>query len=221
MLLRPPRFEALSAFVLLAIFFATPALADVPVTMVGFEFSPRDLIVQAGETVTWFNPEGMFHTVTDGEGSLDPEAGVVFDTYFLGDIEQTFSYVFSDSGVYPYFCRFHEELNMVGTVTVTPVPSTGVGTPASLPSLSVSPNPMRDDATLEFQLEHSTDVTVSVYDVTGRRVRDLFRGPLPQGEQTFRWDGRDGDSKALPNGMYVMRLEHSGGTVSTRVALLR
>lgn len=219
MLLRPPRFEALLSF--LAILFASSAFADVPVTIVGFEFMPRDIVIEAGETVTWSNPEGQFHTVTNGGGSVDPEAGFVFDAYLLGDPKQMFSQAFPDSGVFSYFCRFHESLNMMGTVMVTAPAGTGVGSSGASPELSISPNPSRGDAALRFRLTRSAEVGVAVYDLTGRRVRQLYRGSLTQGDHALRWDGRDDNGVSLSSGVYVLRLESLHEARSARVTLLR
>lgn len=219
MLLRPPRLEALLVFLVACL--ASPVRADVPVTMVGFEFSPRDIVIDVGDTVTWSNPEGMFHSVTDGAGAADPEAGFRFDTYFLGDPEQTFAYTFPDSGTFLYFCRFHEALAMTGTVTVKGPAGTGVGSSVAPTDLHAMPNPARDGTTLAFALPHSMEVRADVYDLAGRRVRELFRGRLAKGIQTLQWNGRDQRSVDVPSGVYVMRLEAPGASSSIRVTLLR
>jgi plastocyanin len=198
--------------------------ADVTITMVGFEYSPRDVTAQVGETITWVNPEGMAHTVTDGLGSGDPAAGLLFDVLFLDGPEQTFSHAFADTGVYSIFCRFHEALNMTGTITVVGAVGTGVpvGAPVSLAStLVASPNPVRDSASLSFYLAQPIDVRIDVYDPTGRRVREVFRGPLAKGQQIVTWDGRAADLSPLPSGVYLMRVETARESASKRVVLVR
>ncbi len=210
------------AFSSFPVLFAPAAIADVTITMVDFTFSPRDVTIQIGETVTWVNPDGMFHTVTNGPDSGDPEAGLLFDTYFLGDFEQTFSYAFADSGVYPFLCRFHEPLDMKGTVTVLAANGTGVpGSRSDASRLLASPNPARDETAVAFRLDTRSAIRVDVYDLTGRRIRELFHGTLSAGEQSVRWDGRDAATAAVPSGVYVIRLEMPRGSTSARVTLLR
>ena len=195
--------------------------ADTVVTMVGFTFEPRDVTITAGETVTWTNPEAMFHTVTSGPGSIDPEAGFTFDEYFLGDLKQRFAYAFADSGTFPYFCRFHEGLKMVGTVTVLPAQDTGVpGAGASVLDLTVQPNPTRGATTLSFALRTEGAVRVAVYDLSGRLVQEVFRGRLPEGRQAVTWDGNNGSGAQAASGAYVLRLETKNGALTSRVMLL-
>jgi hypothetical protein len=42
----------------------------------------------------------------------------------------------------------------------------------------------------------------SLFDVLGRRVRDLGTATTEPGLSTFRWDGRDEAVRALPGGLY-------------------
>jgi hypothetical protein len=51
-------------------------------------------------------------------------------------------------------------------------------------------------------------VDLSVYDVTGRRVRNLISGRLPTGRShTVRWDGRDQRGIPVAAGVYFYRLD--------------
>jgi flagellar hook assembly protein FlgD len=49
-------------------------------------------------------------------------------------------------------------------------------------------------------------VGVEIYDAEGRRVRELARGTLPEGEQIVNWDGPGDDVRALPPGVYFARI---------------
>jgi LPXTG-motif cell wall-anchored protein len=84
------------------------------VTIRDFEFTPSDVTVAEGGTVTWTNSGQAPHTVTsDGFDSGTLEAG---DTY---------SETFDSAGTVSYRCNFHPE--MTGTVTVVAAAS---GAPA-------------------------------------------------------------------------------------------
>ena len=103
---------------------AAPALATVHiVNQTGTTFVPDNLEVAIGDTVRWVYSGGS-HTVTNGTGASDPQAGVLFDAPLNG-ANPTFEYVFDGpTGVYSYFCRPHETLGMTGQVVVaaeTPV----------------------------------------------------------------------------------------------------
>ncbi|MDH5442616.1 MAG: plastocyanin/azurin family copper-binding protein [Candidatus Nomurabacteria bacterium] len=89
---------------------AMPGLADKA-------FSPQNITVEVGTTVTWTNTDSVMHTVTSGNsnGSVGSPDGK-FNSGFLkkGD---TFSYTFNETGVFPYHCTPHPWAT--GTITVT------------------------------------------------------------------------------------------------------
>jgi len=72
------------------------------------------LQVAAGTTVTWTNHDAIIHSVTSG--SPDAPDGA-FDSGFF-DQAGTFSFTFTDSGDYTYFCMRHNFMR--GTVSVVP-----------------------------------------------------------------------------------------------------
>jgi len=41
-----------------------------------------------------------------------------------------------------------------------------------------------------------------MYDLRGRRVRLLARGPFPAGDQQLSWDGRDASGRRVAPGIY-------------------
>ena len=74
----------------------------------------------------------------------------------------------------------------------------------------VTPNGdgVNDEVGLRFsllQLARDQTVTVEVFDLTGRRVRQVYEGPARSGGHEHRWDGR-GDAGALPPGVYLYRV---------------
>ena len=83
---------------------------DIDITTMSF---PADTPVAKGDTVRWTNKTGMTHTVTADE----PPSPPTFDSGNLATNE-SFQYVFSDAGAFPYHCRIHPA-RMKGKVTVT------------------------------------------------------------------------------------------------------
>lgn len=78
------------------------------VTISNFAFSPKQLSVKAGTTVTWTNNDSVAHTVTSDDGFF--ESGTL-------NAGGTYSYVFPAPGTYNYYCRPHPY--MTATVVVT------------------------------------------------------------------------------------------------------
>jgi GEVED domain len=88
--------------------------------------------------------------------------------------------------------------------------------PTSLEFSPIVPNPSRDASEIRFGLPRDTDVSLVVYDVTGRQVNMLIDRHMPAGEQSMRWDYRDSGGRPLPAGIYVVVLRASGQTLTRR-----
>ena len=68
-------------------------------------FDPYSVLINTGETVTWFNADTAAHTVTSGIPASN-EIGLNFDSgLFMAGA--TFPYTFNSPGEYPYFCMVH------------------------------------------------------------------------------------------------------------------
>jgi hypothetical protein len=97
----------------------------------------------------------------------------------------------------------------------------GVATETSTPDgtfvlESAYPNPFAATTTIGFTLPSAQDVTLTVYDVLGRRVATLVDGVRQAGEQTVRFD-----AASLPSGMYFYRLDAGGTQLTQRVTVIR
>lgn len=60
----------------------------------------------------------------------------------------------------------------------------------------------------------------AVYDLTGRRVRTLYRGAVARGLTTVSWDGRDERGEALRPGVYLVRFATRGDAAVARIVRL-
>jgi flagellar hook assembly protein FlgD len=70
------------------------------------------------------------------------------------------------------------------------------------------------------RMEVLIPVTLGLYDVSGRRVRALFRGEATAGESDYEWDGRDDRGRPAAAGLYFARVQAAGEAPRT-AALLR
>lgn len=82
-------------------------------------------------------------------------------------------------------------------------------------------NPARAPARIEFTLPSATEVTLEVFDVTGRRVREIARGPRVAGTHRALWDGRDHDGAPVAGGVYFYQLRAGGDSRALRFVLLK
>jgi LPXTG-motif cell wall-anchored protein len=93
------------------------AAASGGVTIQDFAFSPATITVDAGDTVSWSNRDGVQHSATADDGS--------FDTGLLRR-GQSGSHTFTEAGTFAYHCTPHP--NMTATVVVRAASTTSSGT---------------------------------------------------------------------------------------------
>jgi hypothetical protein len=85
------------------------------------------------------------------------------------------------------------------------------------------PNPARAGrATLELALESPAPVTVRVHDVQGRVVRTLLDTErMDAGSAPRTWDLRDDAGRAVPDGIYFVRVVTPDAVDGARLVVLR
>ena len=91
--------------------------------------------------------------------------------------------------------------------------------PASTALHQNHPNPFNPSTIIRYTLARPARVTLSVYDVTGRLVRELLDGPKPAGEFQVEWDGRTLRGEPASSGVYFYRMA-AGDLVETRKMVL-
>jgi hypothetical protein len=83
-----------------------------------------------------------------------------------------------------------------------------------------TPNPGTDDQLFRFTLPAAGRVRLTIYDISGRLVRQPLRdAPFAAGRAEWLWDGRDTRGGKTAPGVYLVRLE--AGTFSATRRVLR
>ena len=73
------------------------------------------------------------------------------------------------------------------------------------------PNPFNPAVVIPLELAtDAAQVSLTVYDVLGRRVRQVWDGPLGAGSHRFVWDGRDESGRAVAAGVYIYQVAVDG-----------
>ncbi len=88
------------------------------------------------------------------------------------------------------------------------------GTPRAYELLPNYPNPFNPSTAVTYYLPRATEVDLGVFDVRGRRVATLARGPEAAGVHTAAWR-----AEGQASGVYLIRLK-VGGKCLTRKCLL-
>ncbi|MDE0088821.1 MAG: leucine-rich repeat domain-containing protein [Candidatus Poribacteria bacterium] len=100
----------------------------------------------------------------------------------------------------------------------------------SVPSTNTSllpnyPNPFNPETWIPYQLSEPADVTLTIYDIQGRVVRNLDLGHQRAGmyhsrSRAAHWDGRNAQGESVASGIYFYTLT-AGEFTATRKLLIR
>jgi len=83
------------------------------------------------------------------------------------------------------------------------------------------PNPFNPSTTIKYSIPKRTDVTISVYNLLGRKIRTITIEKQSAGEHEVNWDGTDQSGKAVASGIYFYRLTSGNYTESKKMILLK
>jgi hypothetical protein len=83
-------------------------------------------------------------------------------------------------------------------------------------TLTSYPNPMREQATLEYTLPEAGQVRLNVYDMLGRRVATLEKGNKKAGRHRVPLE-----KTALSSGVYFGRLKVGDQTRTHKITVVR
>ncbi len=87
--------------------------------------------------------------------------------------------------------------------------------------MSASPNPFNPATTIAFELASPGQISITVYDVSGRMIRNLVNGHLPAGMHEVTWNGRDRNGATVVSGVYFYRLSAGEILQTKKMVLLR
>ena len=91
--------------------------------------------------------------------------------------------------------------------------------PATFELYANRPNPFNPTTTIAYDLPRGVQVSLTIYDVHGREVRQLVNGTQPAGNHQVMWDGRNASNTQVASGVYFYRLA-AGQFVQTKKMVL-
>lgn len=93
--------------------------------------------------------------------------------------------------------------------------------PRHLKFTGAVPNPFNPATDIKFTLPQSADVSLKLYDVSGRLIRSLLTEYLPEGSHGVRWNGQDDAGRSVASGTYFARLVAGKETSVKPLVLVR
>jgi hypothetical protein len=115
-----------------------------------------------------------------------------------------------------------------GGLAITPkqcVEPSPVFDPVTLPAVvrfeGAYPNPFNPRTTISFTLAETGPVSLRIFDLAGRLVRDLENGVLGGHTHQVVWDGRDEAGRWVSSAPYIVRLQAGDVVEKQKVLLVR
>jgi len=150
-------------------------------------------------TLTW---DDIFDTTPAGyEFEInDPAADVTINP------KAEASYTFYNEGTSEIVIRAFASLNVKNRVEI----------PSTHNLLTAYPNPFNSTLSITMDLQSSSNVTLSVFDLNGKLVDTVLNGSMEAGTNELKWD-----AKGITNGVYIIRLQTRTQEATQKVLLMK
>lgn len=83
------------------------------------------------------------------------------------------------------------------------------------------PNPFNPSTTITFDLSEDANVKISIYDMTGRLIRELVNQSMTVGSKTINWDGKDDYGNQVSGGVYLYNLQTGEYNQTKKMVLIK
>lgn len=68
------------------------------------------------------------------------------------------------------------------------------------------PNPFNPATTIQYYMINKADVHITIYDVSGKQIKQWYFENREQGFHSVIWDGKNENNKLMPNGVYICQI---------------
>jgi len=156
-------------------------------------------------------PGGSFNTTF----TLEVPSRLQTATYLFNQIVGTFPNFELDRDTFTFIKSVGPTLTKAGTDDWGLSPTKEVTVPEEFALEQNYPNPFNPSTTIAYQLPSAETVRITIYDLTGRQVRELLNENKNAGSYTVQWDGRNQIGEQVSSGVYIYQIS-SGQFSQTR-----
>jgi hypothetical protein len=86
--------------------------------------------------------------------------------------------------------------------------------------LQNTPNPFRHTTTINFAVPRPSRIRLTIYNLTGQKIRSLLDDGKSVGFHTIRWDGQNDEGVFVASGVYFYVLEAGEVTYAKKMILV-
>jgi subtilisin family serine protease len=83
------------------------------------------------------------------------------------------------------------------------------------------PNPFNPSTVIEYSLAEAARVSVTVYNILGQEVIELYNGRAEAGNSRVVWNATNDHGQAVPSGIYFYELKVGASSISKKMLLLK
>jgi len=80
------------------------------------------------------------------------------------------------------------------------------------------PNPFNPSTKIEYSLPSSSNVSISIHDISGKKVYSKVLGNQNEGLNSFEWNSTNYSGKKVPTGIYLVTVK--AGTLQQTIKML-
>ena len=91
----------------------------------------------------------------------------------------------------------------------------------TLGKIVATPNPFNSETTIKYYLYEKSLVRITIFDLNGSVVKDLFYGLQYPGLNTINWDGVDNIGTNVPSGVYFSHIRLEDRIITNKIMLLK
>ncbi|KQC09364.1 MAG: hypothetical protein APR54_12935 [Candidatus Cloacimonas sp. SDB] len=93
----------------------------------------------------------------------------------------------------------------------------------SIEQMLVYPNPLEKDGHFTFIITEDSNITISIYTITGKKIKTIRKEQCNSGYNQIYWDGKDGDGDKIANNTYFYKIrakQLGNGEVTEKIGKL-
>ncbi len=83
------------------------------------------------------------------------------------------------------------------------------------------PNPFNPSTVISYQLSASSNVTLTIYNVLGQKIKTLVNSFQSAGEHTIIWNATDNSNNPVSSGVYFYKMETNETSIQKKMILIR
>ena len=83
------------------------------------------------------------------------------------------------------------------------------------------PNPFNPTTSISFDVFELSNISLNIYDLNGRLIKNLMSGNLSQGTYSIDWNGKNANGASVAGGVYLYSITSNNSTVVKKMSLIK